>query len=68
MYYQHETPFGPKLLKEGGAEFRIWAPDAKSMKLKLNGSIDAVSEMEREEDGWYKLTVKEPSQERNTSL
>lgn len=59
MFYQHETPFGPKLLKEGGAEFRIWAPDAKTMKLKLNGSIDLLSEMEREEDGWYRLTVKE---------
>jgi len=56
----HEMPFGPRLLDEGGAEFRLFAPTAKTVDLCLylkdNESITA---MKPAEEGWFKLTVPE---------
>ncbi len=59
MYYKYETKFGPRLLKDGGAEFRIWAPGAKKVELKLNGNKNGTKELNPTEHGWFELTVPE---------
>lgn len=57
MYYIHDMPFGPKLLKDGGAEFRLWAPEASNVKLVLNRKREQILDMQSAKDGWYNLTV-----------
>ena len=57
MQHIHEMPFGPQLLKEGGAKFRIWAPEAKTIKLSLNRSKTVITEMTSGADGWYTATI-----------
>jgi malto-oligosyltrehalose trehalohydrolase len=54
----HEMPFGPRLLDNGGAEFRLFAPSAKTVDLCLYlKDGESISAMKKEEDGWYRLTV-----------
>lgn len=46
----HAMPFGARLLPEGGALFRLWAPDAKRVELVLGGTPQP---MRSEPGGWH---------------
>jgi 1,4-alpha-glucan branching enzyme/maltooligosyltrehalose trehalohydrolase len=55
-------PFGPRLLEEGGAEFRLWAPGAGSVELLLwpGDAPDADADCEAMPptgQGWHSLAV-----------
>lgn len=54
----HDMPFGAKLLDEGGAEFRLWAPEAKTVDLCIfkNGK-EELTAMKDTGDKWFKVTV-----------
>lgn len=57
-HHVHEMPFGPRSLENGGYEFRIFAPSAKSVDLCLySNNEDSITAMTPVGDGWYKLTV-----------
>jgi len=43
--------WGPKLLGDGRARFRLWAPDREAITLELDGGLSAA--MAREADGWF---------------
>ncbi len=43
-------PFGARLMPEGGALFRLWAPAARRVDLVLDGNAQA---MQRDVDGWH---------------
>ncbi|WP_028966680.1 malto-oligosyltrehalose trehalohydrolase [Sphingomonas phyllosphaerae] len=47
------TRWGPEPLAGGGTRFHLWAPDADSVTLEIDGA-EAVA-MERGADGWYAL-------------
>ncbi len=53
----HRMPFGTAMQPAGGVEFRLWAPDAKSVELCLErgGSDPAMLPMHAGTDGWYHL-------------
>jgi maltooligosyltrehalose trehalohydrolase len=53
-----EAQFGSNLSKEGGVSFRLWAPSAEAISLKLVGE-DESRPMERTKGGWHRLTVPE---------
>jgi malto-oligosyltrehalose trehalohydrolase len=48
----HELPFGAEPI-EAGVRFRLWAPQAKSVALRLEGATDLA--MTAEDGGWYGL-------------
>jgi 1,4-alpha-glucan branching enzyme/maltooligosyltrehalose trehalohydrolase len=56
MRRHHELPFGAELAGEG-VRFRLWAPCADAVALRLEGWGDRP--MEREEGGWFALTTGE---------
>ncbi|MDZ4835039.1 MAG: malto-oligosyltrehalose trehalohydrolase [Candidatus Melainabacteria bacterium] len=54
----HEMPFGPRLLENGGYEFRLFAPSAKSVDLCLYlNEGESIIPMTDDGNGWYKLTA-----------
>ncbi len=56
MRRAHEMPFGCLPLGGGGVRFRLWAPDAGSVGLRLeNGSDGGLLPMERAGSGWWQL-------------
>jgi malto-oligosyltrehalose trehalohydrolase len=61
----HEMPFGARLLPDGGARFRLWAPDARTVALVRRTGADAGEQpMRALPDGWFELTV--PRADRST--
>ncbi len=54
MKRQHDMPFGARLLPQGGAEFRLWAPTAQRVDLVLNGRSTPLAALA---DGWYAGTA-----------
>lgn len=50
MKRRHDMPFGARLLPQGSAEFRLWAPSAKQVDLVLNGQSQPLVAAA---DGWY---------------
>jgi malto-oligosyltrehalose trehalohydrolase len=48
--------FGSQLLKEGGVQFRLWAPAADAVDLKIIDD-DATYRLGRVNDGWHELAV-----------
>jgi malto-oligosyltrehalose trehalohydrolase len=54
MRRHHELPFGAELVAEG-VRFRLWAPRAAAVALRLEGAGEWP--MEREEGGWFSLTT-----------
>jgi maltooligosyltrehalose trehalohydrolase len=54
MKRRHDMPFGARLLPEGGALFRLWAPAASRVELVLDGDARA---MARAADGWHESRV-----------
>ncbi len=58
MKRRHDMPFGATLLDAGGVRFRLWAPGAAEMAVRmhrLGGPHDLT--MQRGRDGWHELTV-----------
>ncbi len=54
----HDMPFGARLLPHGGAQFRLWAPDARRIALlRSGGPQDGEAPMSAQGDGWFELTV-----------
>ena len=50
--------FGPRIMADGGALFRLWAPDAKRISLRLTVSTEVSPEvipMARQAGGWFVL-------------
>ena len=62
MKRSHPMPFGAALLQEGGVRFRLWAPGAASMTLRLHepGGLHEQA-MRRSGDGWHECVVREAS-------
>ena len=58
MRRHHELPFGAELVA-GGVRFRLWAPRARSVALRLDGVGDLP--MASEEGGWFVLTTEAAS-------
>ncbi|HWI27314.1 MAG TPA: malto-oligosyltrehalose trehalohydrolase [Stellaceae bacterium] len=54
MRRHHELPFGAELA-DGGVRFRLWAPKAGSVTLRLEGVGDLP--MAREPHGWFSLVT-----------
>jgi len=54
--FSTETRWGARLLEEGGALFRLWAPAQKELTLRLAGTDH---KMHPEDAGWFELTVPE---------
>ena len=53
----HKMPFGAELGPEGTC-FRLWAPDARSVSLKLNGSAgEREIPLQANDEGWYVASV-----------
>ena len=54
MRRHHDLPFGAELVA-GGVRFRLWAPRAQSVVLRLDGIGERP--MVREDGGWFVLTT-----------
>jgi malto-oligosyltrehalose trehalohydrolase len=54
MRRRHELPFGAEATP-GGVRFRLWAPHAKAVSLRLEGSPSSTAPMVCEGDGWWVL-------------
>ena len=58
MNCAHEMPFGARLLPDGSARFRLWAPDARRVDLVLSaGPGCGEASMVKLPRGWFELTV-----------
>ena len=56
MRASHDMPFGCVPLQAGGVRFRLWAPSARRVDLKLEKTGSSVLlPMQAGEDGWYQL-------------
>ncbi|MEA2538807.1 MAG: glycogen debranching enzyme [Acidobacteriaceae bacterium] len=53
---EHHMPFGCELQEPSGVSFRIFAPGADTMRLKLGGA-SAPLQMNSRGDGWHQLSV-----------
>src|SRR5262245_50606646 len=54
MQRMHSMPFGAELTREGVAQFRLWAPSARSVELRLRrGSEERCVAMTPRSHGWY---------------
>ena len=56
MRHRHEMPFGAQCLEDDNVRFRIWAPAAKKVCLKLNQD-KAGFPLSPHENGWFELTT-----------
>jgi malto-oligosyltrehalose trehalohydrolase len=52
---QIRTRWGPHIEADGSAVFRLWAPAAEHLRLRLRENDERV--MERHDDGWFELLV-----------
>ena len=58
MERRHDMPFGAALRPGGGCRFRLWAPAAKAVELRLGppGAEPTVVAMDPVADGWFEHT------------
>ncbi|CAH2605010.1 Malto-oligosyltrehalose trehalohydrolase [Rhodovastum atsumiense] len=49
--HAHRLPFGAELQADGGTLFRLWAPDAKSVVVEVDGAAPLT--MTRRSGGWH---------------
>jgi maltooligosyltrehalose trehalohydrolase len=56
MHRRHELPFGAEVRAEG-VSFRLWAPRAGGVSLRLEAADAAPMAMTREPEGWFSLTT-----------
>jgi len=58
MKRRHEMPFGAERRDDGSVRFRLWAPSAREIKLKLhNAGGQAPLRLHRLDDGWFELAT-----------
>lgn len=56
--YVHAMPFGAALLPEGGVRFRLWAPTARPLQLRLVTAFgDERFDAPADADGWREVIV-----------
>jgi len=48
-------PFGAEALPNGSVRFRLWAPMAQNVALRLDSEASHLLSMDRLEDGWFEL-------------
>jgi maltooligosyltrehalose trehalohydrolase len=53
---EHHMPFGCELQEPSGVSFRVFAPGADTMRLKLGGA-SAPLQMNSTGNGWHQLSV-----------
>lgn len=53
-------PFGASVAEDGSVRFRLWAPKAKRVDLRIENS-NMVLPLARMEGGWFELTTREAS-------
>ena len=59
MNRSHAMPFGAEVLSDGSVRFRLWAPMAQKVALRLeNGESRSIS-LSRLENGWFELIAPE---------
>jgi maltooligosyltrehalose trehalohydrolase len=58
MNRRHSMPFGAEVATEG-VRFRLWAPAAQSVQLKLSGTKSKQLPMSRLDGGWFELLTSE---------
>jgi maltooligosyltrehalose trehalohydrolase len=56
--FHFESSFGAQYYADGHTRFRLWAPSAAAVDLKLDGR--AAIPMEKLEEGWYEVTTEAP--------
>ena len=56
--FHHTLPFGAELQASGTTRFRLWAPSANHVSLRLPGQSLA---MEQREGGWHELSAQAPA-------
>ena len=54
----HRMPFGAQLQADGTVRFRVWAPEAESMRLALEGRAETMA-MWCDAGGWYEIVTAE---------
>ena len=52
----HRMPFGAEVQPDGGVRFRVWAPEAKTLAVAIEG-LEQSLPMETNADGWYEVTT-----------
>ena len=53
---RHRMPFGAEVQSDGSVCFRLWAPEASSISLEIEG-MQKSQPMPSVDDGWYELTT-----------
>ena len=55
MSNSHRMPFGAEVLSNGSVRFRLWAPKAQNVALRLEGKQSRSLPIGRLEDGWFEI-------------
>lgn len=56
----HEMPFGAAVEEDGRVRFRVWAPSARRVDLKLNtGGAGRILPMQSAKEGWFETRTDE---------
>lgn len=58
MKRRHEMPFGAQLNRDGTVRFRLWAPSAESVALRLAGSLQQDIALTRRGGGWFEMVTR----------
>ncbi len=56
----HAMPFGAEVRSDGTVRFRLWAPDARRIRLRL-GAAERRVDLDRADDGWWEGTEAAPA-------
>ena len=56
MRRRHELPFGAEPTADG-VQFRLWAPSASAVSLKIENVVTPAIPMIRDDDGWFSVTI-----------
>ena len=52
----HRMPFGAEVQLDGSVRFRVWAPAAQTLQVKLEGQGEPLT-LTRNEDGWHEIVT-----------
>lgn len=61
MKRKHEMPFGAEYQEDGSVRFRLWAPNASSATVILNGPQGSELAMASVGDGWFEVVSQDAS-------
>jgi maltooligosyltrehalose trehalohydrolase len=57
MKRRHEMPFGAECRNDGSVRFRLWAPAAKKVELRLQSNAVKTLPLNQLDDGWFELVT-----------